>query len=237
MGLVRTVVAMGRGLRSMHKIKTRQPLNEIRIITRNPQDQKTIEGHSPLIAQELNVKNVSFSSDEAKWVNYAAKPNAKILGPRLGQKMKGITQKIRELTPVLVAELEKKGSLVVEGETITREEVVIDRQPKQEGLIQTSGDVTVWLDTKLEETLILEGRARELVNRIQKLRKDLGFEVTDRIRVRYQCPPELKKAVEAFHAYVSSETLADKLEEADAVDWTVEQEIDEFALKLRVEKL
>ncbi len=241
MELVRTVVTMGRNCRNTNKLKTRQPLQEILIITRNPGDRKTIEHYRELIAAELNMKKVSFSSEEGKWVTLVAKANAKALGPRLGTKMKAVMQKIKEMTPEQVATLEKQGFIELEGEKVLGTEIVIERQPKLEGAIQTSGNVTVWLDTKLSPELIGEGMAREFVNRVQKLRKDSGLDVTDRIHLAFQCPAELKAALHTHHEYISSEVLAATLTEAAAAGegpthWTSEQEIDAFPVKIRLEK-
>jgi isoleucyl-tRNA synthetase len=236
--LIQSVVFMGRNLRSTNTLKTRQPLKELLVITKNPADRKTIERFSAILSSELNVKKVSFSSEESKWVTMGAKPNAKVLGPRLGQKMKVISQKIRELSADQVSELVEKGSLVLEGEAVNATDVEITRQPKQEGLIQTSGGVTIWIDTHLDESLIAEGRARELVNRIQKLRKDLGFEVTDRISVQYDCGPELSTAFNANRDYITSETLAQKFGPGKSTaTWIADQDIDDFSLKVLVEKV
>jgi isoleucyl-tRNA synthetase len=237
MALVERVVVMGRNLRNVHKLKTRQPLKEFLVITANAEDRGPVEKYHELIAQELNVKKVSFSNEEAKWVTMTAKPNAKVLGPRMGTKMKTISAKIRELTPEAVAKLETTGTLVVEGETLTREDIVVDRQPKQEGVIQTIGGVTVWIDTKVDDALIAEGRAREIVNRIQKLRKDLDFQVTDRIKVTYGGAPELASVFSAFQAYITSETLCASLVAGDAGAWTAEQDIDGLAVKFHVQKI
>ncbi len=236
--LVQNVVSMGRNLRNTHKLKTRQPLREFKVITRDSKDKRPVEKFKPLIAQELNVKIVSFESDEAKWVTMSAKPNAKVLGPRLGTKMKAISQKIRELSASQVAELETKGSLIVEGETIGRDDIVVERQAREDGIIQNLGPITVWLDAKLDDTLIAEGRAREFVNRVQKLRKDLNFEVTDRIKVEYECSVELSSAIEKHRDYITSETLAQHLMIAPKrTQWVVEEAIDDLQLKLSVEKI
>ncbi len=105
-------------------------------------------------------------------------------------------------------------------------------------MIQTQGGVTVWLDTALDDALVGEGRARELVNRIQKLRKDLGFEVTDRIRVKYDCPPELKPALKTHKDYITGECLASLFEEnAKISEWTSNQDIDGLAVNLHIEKI
>ena len=105
-------------------------------------------------------------------------------------------------------------------------------------MIQTSGNITVWLDTQLDDSLIAEGRAREFVNRIQKLRKDLGFEVTDRIRVGYQCPPELSAAIEGCKVYIIEEILAQTLDpHPGPAEWSSEQEIDGHAVKIRIDRI
>ena len=115
--------------------------------------------------------------------------------------------------------------------------MVLDRQPKQEGVIQTMGGITVWLDTKLDSGLIQEGQARELVNRIQKLRKDLNFEVVDRIKVSFETSAELKAAFEAHRSYIISETLASAFDAKTQSSWTSEQDIDGSPVKLHVEKV
>lgn len=238
MTLVQKVVYMGRTIRNTNKLKTRQPLKEFLVITRNPHDQKTIESFSDLIASELNVKKVAFTNDEEKWVKLTGKANAKVLGPKLGSKMKLVLQKIKELPHEEVARLEKDGKLIVEGETITLEDVVIDRTPKQEGLIQSSGGVTVWFDTQLTEELVQEGLSRELVNRIQKLRKDLGFEVVDRISVQYSTTETLNKAFKQYKKYISEETLAEEFQENSTLPReAIEQDIDGASVKLLITKI
>jgi isoleucyl-tRNA synthetase len=235
MALVQNVVAMGRTCRSTHKLKTRQPLREIKIITKNPQDKQVIERFAAIIQNELNVKSVSFSSDESQLVNLTAKANAKVLGPRLGQKMKLILEKVRNLPPDAVAELERSGSLVVEGEKILITEVAIERQPKQAGAIQSQGSVTVWLDSTLDDSLIAEGRAREFVNRIQKLRKDRDLNVADRIHVQVECSEALKASILSCEAYIKDETLAKTISFKAPGAGATEDDIDGDKLKYSIE--
>ncbi len=237
MELIETVVSMGRNARSTNKLKTRQPLKEVLVITKDPSDQKTIETYSEILQSELNVKKVSFTAEEGKWVTLAAKANAKILGPKLGQKMKVILQKVKELSPEKVVELESKGSLVIDGEAILLSDVVIERQPKQAGVIQTHKNVTIWLDTTTDEALINEGRSREFVNRVQKLRKDSGFEVTDSIEIYFETDAELVNAIQQNAAYIQAECLAKKVETAIGKSGSIDVEIDEFKVKLSIKKL
>lgn len=237
MSLVQKVVYMGRTIRNTNKLKTRQPLKEFLVITRNPNDQKTVESFSALIASELNVKKVAFTNQEEKWVKLAAKANAKVLGPKLGQKMKVVLQKIKELPHDEVAKLEREGRLTVEGESISLEDVVIERAPKQEGLIQSQGGVTVWFDTQLNDELIQEGLSRELVNRIQKLRKDMGFEVTDRILVEVGATPPMMAAFKRFESYICDEILSVEFKETkQASGFSSEQDIEGSTVKLWIKK-
>jgi isoleucyl-tRNA synthetase len=183
------------------------------------------------------VKNVTFTNQEEKWVKLTAKANAKVLGPKLGPKMKVVLQKIKELPHEEVAKLERDGKLTVEGENVTLEDVVVDRAPKQEGLIQSQGGVTVWFDTQLNDELIQEGLARELVNRIQKLRKDLGFEVTDRILVEVATTDELMQAFKRFETYISDEVLANHfLASTKTSGFSSEQDIEGTSVKLWITK-
>ncbi len=245
MALVESVVALGRNLRTTHRLKTRQPLREFKVITRDPSDHQIIEKHQQLIASELNVKSVSFSTDEAQWVHCYAKPNAKALGPRLGPKMKSVSEKIRTLTTDAVAQLEVMGTLLIDGETVTVDDVVIERKPKQDGMIQTLGSTTVWLDSYLDSVLIGEGQAREFVNRIQKLRKDTGLNVTDRISIAFDCPVALSTALLLHRNYITSETLCSDLKLVISTAWTSEQpseqpseqSIDEHAIKIHLKKV
>ena len=239
MALIETVIVMGRSCRNTHKLKTRQPLREIKVITRNPGDRKAIEAYSALIAQELNVKAVSFSNDEASFVTLTTKANAKLLGPRLGQKMKAILQKVKELSPEQIAGLEKSGSIAIDGETVALSEVMIERQPKVAGAMQSSGSVTIWLDSTVDPALVAEGYAREFVNRVQKLRKDSGLEITDRIRLKYHLSEAaMADAVTMHQAYIAGEILAEELVAvSDSGTWSTEQEIDGAPLKLRLERV
>ncbi len=235
MDLIQRVVGMGRNCRSTNNLKTRQPLKEITVITRNETDRATIQSFSKLIAQELNVKNVSFSSDEAAWVDYVPKPNAKVLGPRLGGKMKAVIEKIKAMTAGELSDLELKGETTIEGEKILLSDLVIQRTPKKAGAIQSEAGVTIWLNAEIDEALLHEGIAREFVNRVQKLRKDQQFQVTDHILITYETTDEIAKAVEKNQSYITGETLAKSLSKGTG-PWLVEQDIDGGILKLKVER-
>lgn len=217
MELLRKVSVLGRSLRAKHKIKTRQALPGILVITRNAEDRLAIEAGASVIKEELNVKEIEFSTDETKFVSLKLKPNLKTLGPRLGKDLGKMRQELDALsaspdrTAALVAEVERQGGVLLLGHELRAEDFLIERGPKDEKLIATAQGVTVLLDTKLTEALILEGLARELVNRIQKLRKDGGLLVSNRIRLAVDTTATMRHAIESQFHYVLGETLAIEL--------------------------
>lgn len=214
MELLRKVSVLGRSLRAKHKIKTRQALPGILVITRDSNDKAAIESGAAVIKEELNVKEISFSTDETKFVSLKLKPNLKTLGPRLGKDLGKMRQELDALssdpnkTALLVANLEKEGSVSVLGHQLNSDDFLIERGPKDDKLIATERGVTVLLDTKLTEPLILEGLAREFINRVQKQRKDSGLLVSDRIKLVTDTTERMKTAVQAHLNYVLGETLA-----------------------------
>ncbi len=222
MGLVQRLVALGRTARSESKIKTRQPLPKVQVIVPDKTALETVKGYGSLIALELNVKTVDFTSEEGEWVNISAKANWKEIGKIYGGKAKDRAKEIEAATPAQL-------------KAIPAAQYLIKREPKKPGVIQTDGDLTLWLDTKLTDELIGEGRAREVVNRIQKLRKDKDFQVVDRIHVRYEAAPDLARTLETHKKYISDEVLAESLQPGSAA-WDLTEEIDGLSLKLSVSK-
>lgn len=185
MGLVRQVVEMGRSLRAAHNLKTRQPLAELSLVV--PQERAAgIQRLGEIICEELNVKKLSLLADETQLVAYAARPNLKVLGPRLGKALKTLNPAIRNLGHQDIQSLLETGHLEVAGHTLHTDDLLIDRKERPDRVVLTEGGVTLALDTQLTPELLEEGDARELVNRIQNLRKEAGFEVQDRIHLHIE---------------------------------------------------
>lgn len=236
MSLTRRVTEMGRSLRAKHQLKTRQPLASLLVITRNASDQAAIDSGMEIICDELNIKRIDFSTDEAKFVRLGVKPNLKTLGKKLGPALNTVRQSFEELSKShdavaeFLAKVESAGETEIAGHTLTLSDLLIDRGPKDDRLIATEGGVTVLLDTKLTPELLREGMARELVNRIQTLRKDSGLNVSDRIRVCVAATGELAAAIESNRAYIAGETLATELVVSEGpsapLAFTVETEIE-----------
>lgn len=223
MDLVRSIVELGRSLRATHNLKVRQPLAVLSVVV-PAADRAAVERLGDVIKEELNVKRIDLLEDETQFVQYSARPNLKVLGPRLGKAMKVLNPAIRELKHSDISQLLETGSLEVAGHELTADDLLIDRNEKEEQVVQTQGTLTIALDTHLTDALLLEGDARELVNRIQNLRKDAGFEVQDRIHLRVACEP-LQACLAAHGAYIQQEVLATSLN-GDAFEAELEKEQD-----------
>jgi isoleucyl-tRNA synthetase len=217
MGLVRRASMLGRSLRAKHQIKTRQVLPSMLVITRKASDGAAIERGAEMLRNELNVKDVHFTTDEAQYVALTLKPNLKTLGPRLGKDLGLLKKHLESLVGkpegivALLQDLEERGTVNVLGYELTEGDFMIERGPKDHRLIATEKGVTVLLDTTLTEDLIQEGLAREVVNRIQKLRKESGLEISDRIVLEVAAKDQLKAAIEGYQDYIGRETLGTTL--------------------------
>ena len=218
MALVRRATELGRSLRAKHQIKTRQPLPNLLVITRNAKDKAAIDRGQGIIRDELNVKAIEFSAEEAKFVRLGVKPNLKTLGKKLGSSLGQVRSAFETLSadPAAVAEFlsqaETLGRVTVAGHELTVEDLLIERGPKDDRLIATESGVTVLLDTKVSLELLHEGYAREVVSRVQNLRKESGLNVTDRIKISVACDDELRLAIATHTEYINNETLGTALE-------------------------
>lgn len=216
MDLAQRVVYLARSIRVRSNLKVRQPLKRIIISARNKDDEEHILNMKRVILEEINVKEIEFVTDESGLVNKSAKPNFKSIGPRFGKLVQKVAQRVREMSGDEISEFEKNRTIAFEvnGQKVILEESDIDiaTEDIKGWIVESDGMVTVALDTELTDTLRAEGLAREFVNRIQNMRKDAGFQITDRIRIFYISENEfLKKALTEFLDYVKTETLAAEL--------------------------
>ncbi len=227
-------------LRAKEKIKVRQPLQRIMIPVLNETDKKEIEAVADLIKSEVNVKEIELISDDSGILVKQIKPNFKVLGPRFGKDMKLVASKINTLEAKDITTIEQEGQMTIEinGENVTLEsgDVEITSQDIEGWLVASNSGVTVALDVTISEELKKEGVARELVNRIQNLRKDSGFEVTDRIHVQLQNEPSIAQTVATNAAYIKEETLADTLEIVPNVTNGLEIAFDNIKTYLTISK-
>ncbi|OPX23371.1 MAG: isoleucine--tRNA ligase [Candidatus Latescibacteria bacterium 4484_107] len=230
MALVMRIVSLGRAARKNAGLKVRQPLSEIRLVPKASEEPARIERLKEQITEELNVKEVVWVEDPTDFVDYVIRPNFRLLGAKYGRDLPAIRTALEALDPEDAAERVEGGSqimLSLNGREIALlpEEVVVETKPK-EGLSVTEEDGYVAaLNTELTEVLEDEGFARELVHRIQNMRKEAGFEVSDRIALSYRTTPRLEQAISAFRDFIQAETLCLKFETADDGDFTVSEKI------------
>ena len=212
MATIRTVVALGHGLRKQHHLKVRRPLMKVTVISQDEGQLQAITDHRDLIMDELNVKEVEVVGSAKGWVELTAKPDYRKLGPRLGARVGEVAKAIAGLSPDQIEDLAGGGGLELAGSNITQDDLVIQRVSAPGTLVASSGQLTVALDTASNPDLEAEGLAREVVSRIQQLRREAGMAVTDRIEIDWSTDDErLGNAVERNRDYIRTEVLANSL--------------------------
>jgi len=206
------IVMLVRAMRMKSNLKVRQPLRRIILPIAHEREREEVRQMEEVILDEINVKSVEYVTDESGLVGKKARANFKSIGPKFGKAVQKIAQRIKEMSVMEIGELERTGTfrLPVNGETVTvtKEDVDIVREDIAGWLVESDGDVTVALDTTLDDRLLAEGFAREFVNRVQNMRKDAGFEVTDRINIYCRAPEKLQSVLESMALYIMNETLA-----------------------------
>ena len=228
-------------LRKKDSIRVRQPLQKILLPVLDADFQQRVDAVKDLILAEVNIKEIEYVTDTDGIVKKKAKPNFKTLGRRLGKDMKGAVQVINQLDQAAITQIEKTNAFQLEvngtAYELTMEDFDIVTEDIPGWQVASDGDVTVALDVTITPELEAEGMARDLVNRIQNIRKDKDFEVTDRIHVRLQQHDAVASAIQQYGSYIQAETLAESLELAADVKGGTEIELPgELNLLVSVEK-
>ena len=240
MQMAQDVTSLILSLRKKVNIKVRQPLQKVLVPVLNPAMKKQFEKVEQLVKSEVNIKDVQYLTDTEGFIKKKIKPNFVALGKRLGPKMKAVTNALSQFTQEDIANFEKVGSysLRINDEDLILQlpDVDIISEDVPGWMVANKGPLTVALDVTVTPELINEGNARELVNRIQKIRKESGFELTDRISVKLADAKELKPAITEFNDYICAEILADKLELVTEMPSGTEIEINDIPLKVLVTK-
>tara|TARA_B100001765_G_scaffold115347_1_gene71852 strand:- start:9155 stop:12562 length:3408 start_codon:yes stop_codon:yes gene_type:complete len=235
-----TISSLVLSLRQREKIKVRQPLQKIMIPVLDETTRQEIEAVAPLIRSEVNVKEIELIDEGSGILVKQIKPDFQKLGPRFGKDMKVVAGIIAKMGQEDIAQLENEGEITVQVNekncTLSRDEVLISSQDIEGWLVANASGITVALDVTITPELKNEGIARELVNRIQNLRKESGFEVTDRIAITLQEDEHLKVAVTQNIAYIKQETLTETLQFNDEVAQGTEVAFDDIATKLNIQK-
>ena len=242
MSIAQRVSSMVLALRRKVNIKVRQPLTKILIPVLDEKTGRHIEKVRSLIMNEVNVKEVELITNTMGLITKRIKPNFKTLGPRYGKQMKQIAALVASFSQERIAAIEASDSFFLEIDgrqlPVTREDFEITSEDMPGWLVATEGKLTVALDVTVTETLLREGIARELINRIQNIRKESGFEVTDKIRAEIGRCDLVEGAVTDFGTYIASQTLAVELKLADtpAGDFVHDVDIDEHPVTIAVTK-
>jgi len=222
MGLVQRIVTLGRAARTRHNLKIRQPLAEMSVALPDGISFDSLSGDFDEIKGELNLKNISPLESASEVVSYSAKLNFATAGKKFGGKVKQLAPLVANLGSENVRTLEENGKILIDldGESIQidTEDALITRNEKEGYAVESYGGMTVALATRLTPELISEGFARETVNRIQNLRKQANFEVTDRIAVDIATSTTLKDALQRHEELLRHETLAEKLQVKDSTN-------------------
>ena len=237
--LAQTITSMVFSLRKKENIKVRQPLQKVMIPVMDKKTEEQILAVSELIKQEVNVKELQLiNSEEASHlIVKQIKPNFKSLGAKLGKDMKTVAGEINAMNSEAIAQLEKDGSMTISGHEIGLEDVEISTKDIPGWTVASEGKTTVALDLTITDELKAEGIAREFINRIQNLRKDKSFELTDRISIQLEANSPFEKELINNSQYISDEVLSDKIEIVNSLSIFDEIEIDDVKFKVNVEKM
>ena len=241
MKMAQDITSMVLSLRRKKNLKVKQPLTQIMIPVLDEQQKQDIEAVSQLIMNEVNVKGIKFVSNEDGVLVKRVKPDFKKLGPKFGPVMKQLSKLIAGMSQKEIVEYENNGNFTfdIDGQavTITAEDAEVYSEDIPGWLVANSGKLTVALDITVTEELKREGVAREIVNRIQNLRKGKNFEITDRISVKVACSESTAAAITDFKSYISKQVLATEVAIVPSLEDGEEVMLDDEALKIQVEKM
>jgi isoleucyl-tRNA synthetase len=241
MDIAQQISSMVLALRRKVNIRVRQPLMKIIVPVLDDALQTRIEAVQRLILNEVNVKEINYISDTGGMLVRKIKPNFKTLGPKYSKLMKDISALIAGFSQQDIADFELSGTYqtVINGQIVelTPEDVEITSEDIPGWLVANEGKLTVALDITVTEELKLEGTARELINRIQNLRKDSGFDVTDKINILLQKHPETDAAIAAHKEYIMSQVLGVSLETVETVENGVDVDMDNYMLRIELTRV
>ena len=213
---MQNIILLGRQKREQVKIKTKIPLSQLTIIHESQNMLDEIARLQDYISSELNVKSIAYSTEEDKYITLFAKPNSPVLGKRLGKEFNRYRQQIQDLDAAQLNALQDDGSITLGEESFSTEDILVFREAKEGTEALSNRFISIDMDCQLNEELIDEGLAREVINRIQKTRKDIGLNVTDRISINYTAGDALGRAIEKHKDYIARETLCTNFTQQDS---------------------
>jgi len=240
MDIAQQVVYITRAMRAKSNLKVRQPLKKIMVVA-DKSKREALQLMKDVILEEVNIKELIVLEDDSEIVKKSAKPDFKVLGPKFGKKVNAVANLIRNFDKEQITKLEKNENVImnIDGEEfiITKNDAEIVSAEIKDWVVESDNGIIVALDTELNENLIAEGLAREFVNRVQNMRKDAGFDVTDKINIDYDGNEVLVNAIKIFTHYIASETLADKVHLNKNLNGKEQLKIGEYNCSIKIEKI
>ena len=237
----RNITSLALSLRKKEQIKVRQPLQNMMIAVNGPEEKNEIKKIQEQLRSEINVKSIELIDDDSNILVKEIKPNFKVLGPRFGKDMGAVVSKINAFGETEIKTLEQEGKINIpfneKNIILDLSEVEITSKDIEGWLVAHGNGLTVALDISLTEDLINEGIARELVNRIQNIRKDAGLEVTDKIDISFLADDDLKERIEKYSAYIRSETLGEKIHFPQVMNDGTEIVFDDIKTQITIKKI
>ena len=237
----RNITSLALSLRKKEQIKVRQPLQNLMIAVNGPEEKNEIKKIQEQLRSEINVKSIELIDDDSNILVKEIKPNFKVLGPRFGKDMGAVVSKINAFGETEIKTLEQEGKINIpfneKNIILDLSEVEITSKDIEGWLVAHGNGLTVALDISLTEDLINEGIARELVNRIQNIRKDAGLEVTDKIDISFLADDDLKERIEKYSAYIRSETLGEKIHFPQVMTDGTEIVFDDIKIQITIKKI
>ena len=211
MALAKKVVSISRFIRVKNDLKTRQPLRQILIAISNDTERDAIENMKDIILEEVNIKELKFVDNNSPIIKRKAKLNFKVAGPKFGKDVKKAQQFIAELEDENINKLIQAGALNYGGFDFTIDDVIISTENIEGWVIESQDNITVALDTTLDDELVNEGIAREFVSKVQNIRKERDMDVNDKIKIVYNAEGELEAIINKQKNYISEQTMAVEL--------------------------
>jgi len=230
------ILVLGRQKRNDLKIKIKTPLKTLTVIHKDENLLNEIKLIEDTIKKELNIKNIEYDTQEDNYITLYAKPNSPVLGKRFGKRFGNFSKLIANLDSQQINKLEQDDLMILDNETFNASDILVFRESKQGSDAVTDRFITITLDSKLDQDLIQEGMAREIVNRIQKTRKEKGFNVNDRITIKYNTEETLHNIINKHKDYICEETLCLALEPDLKLKDSMSFDIDGEQLELLLEK-
>ena len=235
-GRMQQIILLGRQKRNQVQIKVKTPLKQLTIIHKDQELLNEIKKLEHYIQSELNIKQISYSTEEENFIRLYAKPNSPVLGKKLGKEFAKYRKLIENLNSSQLTTLEEQGSLTLEEKQFGLDDLLLFREPKEGTNALSNRFISIDMNCSLDQELIDEGLAREVVNRIQKSRKELNFNVADRINLTLTGDSELLNAIAKHQEYIAGETLAKSIVINSKANSALEYEIEKWKLSISIEK-